>query len=169
VKVSADRFSRIAADQVFCSPSAVDPEASTSKRAMRLPIRLPLAPSLFVLGICGWSLIEAPAEFDPSAGLAGLLALSVAKIIWLAIGVAAVRGIRKAQTLFAFLCALSLVAVVPGLPVELNESGWLFAQSMTECVLKAGALLMLWVPRARRLSGFDAAIWEDEGSGIQKP
>lgn len=137
--------------------------------ATRRNARLPLVPSLFVLGICSWSLIEAPAEFDPSSGMPGLLALAIAKTIWLAIGVAAIRGMKRAQTLFAFLCGLSLVAMVPGLPVELNESMWLFAQSLVECVLKAGALFALWLPRAQRLGDLDTRAWDDEGSGTQKP
>jgi hypothetical protein len=123
---------------------------------------LTLTPALFVLGVCVWSLIETPAELDPSLGHMGIVALAIAKILWAAMGVAAVRGVRRAQWLFSFLCGLSLVAIVPGLPVELNESVWVFSQSLIECLLKAGALLALGFSRASRASrsgGMAVAAW----------
>ncbi|MEM5339246.1 hypothetical protein [Paraburkholderia azotifigens] len=109
-----------------------------------------LASRLLILGVCGWSLIETPAEFDPSAGDVGIAALALAKIVWTVIGIAAARGIRRAQWIFSFLCGLSLVAIVPGLPVELHESTWIFTQSLIECMLKAGALLTSGLSPAAR-------------------
>jgi hypothetical protein len=116
--------------------------------------RLALGPRLLILGVCAWSLIEAPAEFDPSLGAIGVAALVLAKILWAGIGVTALRGFRRAQWLFSFLCGLSLVAIVPGLPVELNESLSVFMQSLVECLLKGGALLALSVARTPRADAF---------------
>jgi hypothetical protein len=57
---------------------------------------------------------------------------------------------------------------VPGLPVELNESAWIFSQSLIECVLKAAALLALVLSRASRPAGVEA-VWNDDDGGTQKP
>lgn len=129
----------------------------------RIRMRLTLVPSLLVFGVCGWSLIEAPAEFNPALGNAGIAALVISKLLWAAIGIAAVRGIRRARWLFSFLCGLSLVAVVPALPVELNESVWVFSQSLIECLLKAGALLALGFSRVSRSRGMTASAWHVVG------
>lgn len=131
--------------------------------------RLALIPRLLILGVCGWSLIETPAEFDPSAGDLGIAALALAKIAWTVIGVAAARGMRRAQWIFSFLCGLSLVAIVPGLPVELHESAWIFTQSLVECVLKAGALLALGLSRVTRPAAVDITTWHDDDGSIQRP
>jgi hypothetical protein len=127
-------------------PNDIDATSSTRRAVTRLS----LAPRLLILGVCTWSLIEMPAEFDPSAGDLGVAALAIAKIAWTVIGIAAARGIRRAQWIFSFLCGLSLVAIVPGLPVELHESAWIFTQSLVECLLKAGALLSLSLSPAAR-------------------
>ncbi|WP_321574138.1 hypothetical protein [Paraburkholderia franconis] len=136
-----------------------DADALPQARTHRSRTRLTFTPTLFVLGVCGWSLIETPAELDPSLGHLGIAALAIAKILWAVIGVAAVRGVRRAQWLFSFLCGLSLVAIVPGLPVELNESVWVFSQSLIECLLKAGALLALGLSRASRSRGMAVVAW----------
>ncbi|WP_193727981.1 hypothetical protein [Paraburkholderia franconis] len=104
-------------------------------------------------------MIETPAELDPSLGHMGIAALAIAKIFCTAIGLAAVRGVGRAQWLFSFLCGLSLVAIVPGLPIELDESVWVFSQSLIECLLKAGALLTLRISRTSRSRGMAAAAW----------
>jgi hypothetical protein len=138
---------------------------STSRDSMRMT----LAPRLLILGVCGWSLIETPAEIDPAAGDSGVVALVLAKFVWVVIGVAAARGMKRAQWLFSFLCGLSLVAIVPALPVELNESAWIFTQSLIECLLKAGALLAFAFARVTRAAGAQSTAWNDDDSGIQKP
>ncbi|SIT36838.1 conserved membrane hypothetical protein [Paraburkholderia piptadeniae] len=139
-----------------------DADALPQAHTHRSRTRLALVPTLFVLGVCGWSLIETPAELDPSLGHTGIAALAIAKTLWAAIGLAAARGVRRAQWLFSFLCGLSLVAIVPGLPVELNESVWVFSQSLIECLLKAGALIALGFSRAScasRSGGTAVAAW----------
>jgi len=100
--------------------------AATGVSLRRRDVRPKLVPGLLILGVCGWSLIETPSEFDPSAGDMGIAAIAMAKFVWTVIGVAALRGLKRAQWLFSFLCGLSLIAIVPGLPVELNESAWIF-------------------------------------------
>ena len=145
------------------------PEDALPLSSQRGSTRLALLPRLLILGVCGWSLIETPSEFDPSAGQLGIAALGLAKIIWTVIGVAAARGKKRAQWIFSFLCGLSLVAIVPGLPVEVNESAWIFTQSLVECVLKAGALLALGLSRVTRPAAVDIASWHDDDGSIQRP
>jgi len=165
VKAGVDRSFRSDMDDADSQRSAGIPLPSMRRAATRLP----LAPRILVFGVCGWSLIETPAEFDPSAGDLGIAALALAKIAWIVIGVTAVRGIRRAQWIFSFLCGLSLVAIVPGLPVELHESAWIFTQSLVECVLKAGALLALGLSRVTRPAAIEYVAWNDDGGDIQKP
>jgi len=138
---------------------------STSRDSMRVT----LARRLLILGVCGWSLIETPAEIDSAADDSGLIALVLAKIVWVVIGVAAARGMKRAQWLFSFLCGLSLVAIVPALPVELNQSAWIFTQSLIECLLKAGALLAFALARVTRAADAESTAWKDDDNGIQKP
>ncbi len=148
---------------------SIRPEFMSLPALQRSGVRLSLVPRLLILGVCGWSLIEMPAEFDPAAGELGVAALALAKIAWTGSGSAAARGIRRAQWIFSFLCGLSLVAVVPALPVELNESGWIFAQSLVECVLKAGALFALAISRATRSADASVARWHDDDGSVQRP
>jgi hypothetical protein len=122
VKAGVDRSFRNAVDVA----DAQRPEGVLPPSLQRGSPRLALVPRLLILGVCGWSLIETPAEYDPSAGDLGIAALALAKIAWIVIGVAAARGMKRAQWIFSFLCGLSLVAIVPGLPIELNESAWIF-------------------------------------------
>ncbi|MBP0590613.1 hypothetical protein J8I87_12965 [Paraburkholderia sp. LEh10] len=161
MKAGADHSIRNAIGDAQALQTAGAPQRGIARRA--------LAPSLLIVGVCGWSLIETPAEFDPSAGEAGVAALAIAKFAWAVIGVAAARGVKRAQWLFSFLCGLSLVAIVPALPVEFNESAWIFCQSLVECALKAAAMLALVFSRAPRPAGIEAIAWNDEDSGIGKP
>ncbi|MBN3754917.1 hypothetical protein G3N95_18365 [Paraburkholderia sp. Tr-20389] len=160
MKAGVDRSFRNDTDDADSRRSAAVPSPST---------RLALVPHLLILGVCGWSLIETSAEFDPSAGEVGIAALAFAKIVWTVIGIAAACGIRRAQWIFSFLCGLSLVAIVPGLPVELNGSAWIFAQSLVECVLKAGALLALGLSRVTRPAAIGYVAWNDDNGRTQKP
>jgi hypothetical protein len=150
VKSGADPSFRHTMDDAGARPDAGAFARIFGYRAARLA----MGSRLLITGVCGWSLIEAPAEFDPSLGATGLAALVLAKVLWIGIGIAALRGFRRAQWLFSFLCGLSLVAIVPGLPVELNESLSVFAQSVIECMLKGGALLALSVARSPRTGVF---------------
>lgn len=165
MKAGVDRSFRNAVDVA----DAQRPEGVLPPSLQRGSTRLALVPRLLILGVCGWSLIETPAEYDPSAGDLGIAALALAKIAWIVIGVAAARGMRRAQWIFSFLCGLSLVAIVPGLPIELNESAWIFTQSLVECVLKAGALLALGLSRVTRPAAIDVASWHDDDGSIQRP
>lgn len=165
MKAGVDRSFRNAED----AADAQRPEGVLPPSLQRGSTRLALVPRLLILGVCGWSLIETPAEYDPSAGDLGIAALALAKIAWIVIGVAAARGMRRAQWIFSFLCGLSLVAIVPGLPIELNESAWIFTQSLVECVLKAGALLALGLSRVTRPAAIDVASWHDDDGSIQRP
>ena len=150
MKAGVDRSFRNAMDDA----DAQRPEGVLPLSLQRGSTRLALIPRLLILGVCGWSLIEAPAEFDPSLGAMGFAALALAKVFWTGLGLAALRGFRRAQWLFSFLCGLSLVAIVPGLPVELNESLSVFMQSLIECMLKAGALCALSFAREPRTGAF---------------
>ena len=165
MKAGVDRPFQNATDDA----DAQRPEGVLPPSLQRGSPRLALVPRLLILGVCGWSLIETPAEYDPSAGDLGIAALALAKIAWIVIGVAAARGKKRAQWIFSFLCGLSLVAIVPGLPVEVNESAWIFTQSLVECVLKAGALLALGLSRVTRPAAVDIASWHDDDGSIQRP
>lgn len=149
---------KFGADQTFqrtMDDAGASQEAGATRRVPATRgARLSLVSRLLIIGVCGWSLIEAPAEFDPSLGAMGFAALALAKVFWTGLGVAALRGFRRAQWLFSFLCGLSLVAIVPGLPVELNESLSVFMQSLIECMLKAGALCALSFAREPRTGAF---------------
>lgn len=165
MKAGVDRPFRNATDDA----DARRPEGVLPLSLPRGSTRLALIPRLLILGVCGWSLIETPAEFDPSTGDLGIAALALAKMAWIVIGVAAARGTKRAQWIFSFLCGLSLVAIVPGLPIELNQSAWIFTQSLVECVLKTGALLALGLSRVTRPSSVDIASWHDDDANIQRP
>lgn len=92
MKAGVDRSFRNAMGDDAQRPEDVLPLSS-----QRGSTRLALLPRLLILGVCGWSLIETPSEFDPSAGQLGIAALGLAKIIWTVIGVAAACG-RSARS-----------------------------------------------------------------------
>ncbi|WP_243658651.1 group II intron maturase-specific domain-containing protein [Paraburkholderia sp. BL9I2N2] len=60
------------------------------------------AVTALIFAICGWSFIEAPFECGASSGDTWLLALVVAKLIIIAVGVAAIANVRFARGIFAF-------------------------------------------------------------------
>ncbi|WP_336597676.1 hypothetical protein [Paraburkholderia bengalensis] len=165
VKAEADRSFRNAMRDADSQRA----HGTSLPQVQRAAVQLAMTPRVLILGVCGWSLIEIPAEFDPAAGEMGIAALTLAKLAWTVIGIAAVRGMRRAQWIFSFLCGLSLVAIVPALPVELSESASIFTQSLIECVLKAGALLALCLPRVARPAAMQTVAWDDDDSEIQKP
>lgn len=99
-----------------------------------------LSVRLFAIAICGWAIIETPAEYDAFAGLGRFLALLISKLIWLALGLALLRRLRGALQIFAFLCFVSICAIFPALPSEYDSSTFLFVISLTDCVLKIAFL-----------------------------
>ncbi|MFL9897973.1 MULTISPECIES: hypothetical protein [Paraburkholderia] len=95
---------------------------------------------LFSIAVCGWTIIETPAEYDAFAGLGRFLALLISKVIWLVLGVALLRKIRGAQQAFSILCFISIFAIFPALPFEFDHSIFSFCLSLTDCILKIGFL-----------------------------
>jgi hypothetical protein len=102
--------------------------------------QISLSVRLFAIAVCGWAIIETPAEYDAFAGLGRFLALLISKLIWLALGLALLRRLRGAQQFFSFLCFVSICAIFPALPSEYDSSTFLFFLSLTDCVLKIGFL-----------------------------
>lgn len=58
-----------------------------------------------VLGVCGWSLVEAALEIALSDTNSSLLAIVVAKLIAMGGGLAAFADVRAARVIFAFFAA----------------------------------------------------------------
>ncbi|MFM0220719.1 hypothetical protein [Paraburkholderia dipogonis] len=109
----------------------------------RKPMHLTWPIRILVAAICLFSLVEIPLELDPAGGATATLALVTANAIWLGLGAAALRGVRRAFGIFMILCGISLVAIVPGLPDEYRHSTLIFVLSCLECLLKA-SLLFAW-------------------------
>jgi hypothetical protein len=93
--------------------------------------------------VCGWSLIETPLEIGALNLNSWLLALAVSKFIVILIGTAAIARVRIARAIFAFICAASVLAIVPALPFVYARSVEIAAISTVECVLKAACLCAL--------------------------
>nr|WP_246529942.1 hypothetical protein [Paraburkholderia podalyriae] len=92
--------------------------------------------------ICGWSLIEAPFECGASSGDTWLLELVVAKLIIIAVGVAAIADVRFARGIFAFICGTSVLAIAPGLPFEFKHSVAISLLSLIECTGKTAFVIV---------------------------
>jgi hypothetical protein len=88
-----------------------------------------------------WSLVEIPVELDVSRGGVEIAALLFSKAMVVIIGFGATLGTRCASRVFAFICGMSLLAVVPALFFEMKTSPVDFFYSFVECILKALAFV----------------------------
>jgi hypothetical protein len=93
-----------------------------------------------ILGVCGCSLIEIPFEISVWSLNTSVLALVVSKFIIVLMGAAAIARMRVPRAIFALGCALSVLAIVPALPLEYTQSVVIAAMSTVECFLKATCL-----------------------------
>ncbi len=97
------------------------------------------------LAISLWSLVQAPAELASAASNAAFLALIFAKVVWIALSAASLLRVKYTCLFFAFLCSVSLAAVVPALALEYRQSTEFFVLSLVDCNLKAGFLICIGI------------------------
>lgn len=101
-----------------------------------------------VVAVCCWVLIEAPLEFSGSISLTALLAVLASKILICFTGFAAIAGLRLTRHVFAFICAASVFAIAPALPLEYAHSVAIALVSTVECVAKAACVVAFAVASA---------------------
>ncbi|MCP3716274.1 MULTISPECIES: hypothetical protein [unclassified Paraburkholderia] len=101
-----------------------------------------------VVAVCCWVLIEAPLELSGSISSTSLLAVLASKILICLTGFAAVVGLRVARHVFAFICAASVLAVAPALPLEYAHSVAIALVSVVECVAKTACVVAFAIASA---------------------
>ncbi|SPB14394.1 hypothetical protein NOV72_01636 [Caballeronia novacaledonica] len=94
------------------SPQRVSEEAAGLATG---PVRLFKA---FVATICIGSLIEIPLDTGASIDSNRLLFVLAPKLVMIFIGVAAIADVPFARQAFTFICAVSVLAIAPALPIE---------------------------------------------------
>jgi hypothetical protein len=94
--------------------------------------------TVLILGVCWWSLIELLLELGIGGGdtpqFGVVAAVRVAVIVS---GLAAVADVRLARGVFLFLCAVSVLAIAPALPLLFDRSVAVSLMSLVECAGKA--------------------------------
>ncbi|MFM0205022.1 hypothetical protein PQR53_34960 [Paraburkholderia fungorum] len=103
-----------------------------------------------ILCVCGWSLVETPLEIGALNLNTWLLALAASKFIVILIGTAAIARVRGARTVFALVCGISVLAIVPALPFVYTRSVGIAVISAVECVLKGAFLGALCLSSFRK-------------------
>jgi hypothetical protein len=101
------------------------------------------AMTVLILGVCWWSLIELVLELGIGGG--DMQQLGVVAAVRLAVivsGLAAVADVRLARGVFFFLCAVSVLATAPSLPLQFDRSGAVSLISLVECAGEASFVLM---------------------------
>jgi hypothetical protein len=98
-----------------------------------------------IFSVCGWSLIEAPLEFDSANLDATSLAVGVSKLILTIAAIAAAFNVRYARGFFSFMCGASVLAIFPALPLEYTRSVLLALISTVECFMKAAYVIVLGI------------------------
>ncbi|MEX3854552.1 hypothetical protein AB3X94_10840 [Paraburkholderia sp. BR10923] len=111
--------------------AAADDLASRSERLLKAS----------VIVVCCWTLIEAPLELSGSIDSTSLLAVVASKVLICLIGFAAIVHLRWTRHVFAFICAASVFAVAPALPLEYTRSVALALVSTVECFGKAACVV----------------------------
>ena len=104
---------------------------------------------LSVIAVCCWVLIEAPLELSGSISSTALLAVLASKLLMCLTGFAAIAGLRFTRHVFAFICAASVFAVVPALPLEYARSVAIALVSTVECVAKAACVAAFAIVSAK--------------------
>jgi hypothetical protein len=99
--------------------------------------------TVLILGVCWWSLIELVLELGtgggdtPQIGIVAGVRLAV-----IVSGLAAVADVRLARGVFFFLCAVSVLAIAPSLPLQFDRSVAVSLIPLIECAGKAIFVLM---------------------------
>ncbi|TDG06583.1 hypothetical protein E1N52_19845 [Paraburkholderia guartelaensis] len=101
-----------------------------------------------VVAVCCWILIETPLELSGSISSTALLAVLVSKALVCLTGFAAIARVRFARHVFAFICAASVLAVAPALPLEYAHSVAIALVSTVECVAKAACVVVFAIGAA---------------------
>lgn len=104
-----------------------------------------------VIVVCCWVLFETPLELSGSINSTSLLAVVASKILICVIGFGAIAGLRLIRHVFAFICAASVFAVAPALPLEYTHSIAIAFVSTVECLGKAACV-----------AAFAMASWEGD-------
>lgn len=94
----------------------------------------------FVTGVCFWSLIEIPLELGVSIDSRRLLVVAASKVMMICVGVAAIVNLRFARQVFAFICAASVLAIAPALPIEYGQCVSIALFSTVECIGKCSCV-----------------------------
>ena len=90
-----------------------------------------------VIVVCGWAVIEAPLELGEPITSTSLLAVVASKVLMGLIGAAAIVKLRFARHVFSFICAASVFAIAPALPLEYTHYVAIALFSTVECLAKA--------------------------------
>jgi hypothetical protein len=93
-----------------------------------------------VIVVCAWTVIEAPLELGGSADLIWLIALVTSKVLVGLTGMLAVANFPFARQVFTFICAASVFALAPALPLEYTRGVAVAILSTVECVGKAACV-----------------------------
>ncbi|QBR03681.1 hypothetical protein [Paraburkholderia pallida] len=106
--------------------------------------RLGVSPGL-LLSVCVWiwAMVELPWEFAGCEKIDEALALVLSKAILGTSVFFALRGLVLARSVVIFICATSVVAIVPSISTEYDAFRLGFYLSVIECVLKGATLLIL--------------------------
>jgi hypothetical protein len=102
--------------------------------------------------VLGWSLIELPWEISATDTRREFWALICAQFLLAAVVWAVARGAKWARIVFLAICATSVIAIAPNLPLEVRSYPLGAAFSAVECALKLLALLVAGfaIPGLRR-------------------
>jgi hypothetical protein len=93
--------------------------------------------------VLGWSLVELPWEITATDTQRDFWALICAQALLAAVVWAMARGARWARVVFLAICATSVIAIAPNLPLEVRSFPLGAAFSTVECGLKLLALLVV--------------------------
>jgi hypothetical protein len=98
-----------------------------------------------IVVVCGWALIELPLDLSGSIDITSVLAVLVSKVLVCSIGAAALVNFRYASEVFSFVCASSVLAIVPALPLEYAHYMPIALVSTIECIAKAVCVVVFLI------------------------
>jgi hypothetical protein len=105
--------------------------------------------TFLILGVCWWSLIELVLELGTGGGDTPQIGvIAGARLAVIVSGLAAVADVRLARNIFFFLCAVSVLAIAPNLPLQFDRSVAVSLISLVECAGKATFMLMSCASRS---------------------
>jgi hypothetical protein len=100
--------------------------------------------------VCGWILIEVPLEVGGSISPVCLLAVATSKVLICGIGWGAIVNLRYASEVFTFICAASVFAIAPALPLEYARCVPIALISTIECIAKAVCVVLFFMASVAR-------------------